>query len=144
MACQAPLSTGFSRQGCWSGLPFPSPVVIQWTWLYTVLNSDPDLYLENVCHFIYIYICCCLVAKSCLTLLHPMGCSLPGLSVHGISQAKIWEWVALSFSRVYSWPRDPMYASCVAGDSLSLSHQGSPLIYVYVYKYIMMHLYMCV
>ena len=40
-----------------------------------------------------------LVAKSYLTLCDPMGCSPPGSSIHGISQARIPEWVAISFSR---------------------------------------------
>ena len=35
----------------------------------------------------------------CLTLCDSMDCSLPGSSVHGILQAKILEWVAISFSR---------------------------------------------
>ena len=39
--------------------------------------------------------CCCLVAKSCLTLCDPMDCSPPGSSVHGISQARILERVAV-------------------------------------------------
>ena len=39
------------------------------------------------------------VAQSCLTLCDPMDCSLPGSSVHGIFQAKVLEWVAISFSR---------------------------------------------
>ena len=38
------------------------------------------------------------VTQSCLTLSHPMACSLPGSSVHGISQARILEWVAFSSS----------------------------------------------
>ena len=37
-------------------------------------------------------------AQSWLTLCDPMDCSLPGFSVHGISQARILEWVAFSFS----------------------------------------------
>ena len=41
----------------------------------------------------------CLVAKSCPTLCNPMDCSPPGSSVHGISQARILEWVAIFFSR---------------------------------------------
>ena len=45
-------------------------------------------------------ICCCLVAKLCPTLRDSMDCSLPGSSVHGISQARILEWVAISFSNV--------------------------------------------
>ena len=39
------------------------------------------------------------VAHSCLTLCHPMDCSLPGSSIHGILQARILEWVAISFSK---------------------------------------------
>ena len=40
-----------------------------------------------------------LVAKLCLTLCDPMDCSPPGSSVHGISQARILEWVVVPFSR---------------------------------------------
>ena len=46
------------------------------------------------------------VAQSCLTLCDPMDCSLPGASVHGIFQAGIPKWVAISFSRRSSRPRD--------------------------------------
>ena len=47
------------------------------------------------------------VAQSCLTLCHPMDCrSLPCSSVHGIFQARVLEWVAISFSRGSSRPRD--------------------------------------
>ena len=46
------------------------------------------------------------VAQSCPTLYNPMDCSLPGSSVHGIFQARILEWVAISFSRRSSQPRD--------------------------------------
>ena len=53
-------------------------------------------------------ICCFVlwVANLCLTLCDPMGCSPPGASVLGILQAKRLEWVAVSFSRGSSWPRD--------------------------------------
>ena len=47
--------------------------------------------------------CCCLVAKSRLTF-QPHG--PPGSSVHGIYQARMMEWVAISFSRDSSQPRD--------------------------------------
>ena len=40
-----------------------------------------------------------LAAQLCLTLCGPMNCSLPGSSVHGIFQARVLEWVAISFSR---------------------------------------------
>ena len=42
-----------------------------------------------------------------------MDWSLPGSSVHGISQARILEWVAISFSRGSSWPRNRSPASCI-------------------------------
>ena len=46
------------------------------------------------------------VAQSCPTLCDPMDCSLPGSSVHGIFQARILEWMAISFSRRSSLHRD--------------------------------------
>ena len=42
-------------------------------------------------------------------------CRLPGSSVHGISQARTLEWVAISFSRGSTWPRDWTQVSCIAG-----------------------------
>ena len=42
--------------------------------------------------------------QSCLTLCDPMDSSLPGSSVHGITQARILEWVAISSSRGSSHP----------------------------------------
>ena len=56
-----------------------------------------------------------LVPQSCPTLCDPMDCSLPGSSVQGISQARILEWVAISFSRGSSWSRDQTWVSCIAG-----------------------------
>ena len=55
----------------------------------------------------------CLVTQLCLTLCNP--CSLPGSSVHGISQARILEKVVVPFSRGSSWPRDWNQISCIAG-----------------------------
>jgi len=46
------------------------------------------------------------VAQLCMTLCDPMDYSLPGSSVHGIFQARVLEWVAISFSRGSSQPRD--------------------------------------
>ena len=40
------------------------------------------------------------VSQSCLTLSGPMDCTLPGSSVHGISQARVLEWGAIAFSRI--------------------------------------------
>ena len=51
------------------------------------------------------------VAQSYPTLFDPMDCSLPGSSVHEIFQARILEWVAISFSRGSFQPRDQTRAS---------------------------------
>ena len=56
-----------------------------------------------------------LVAQSCLILCDPMDCSPPGSSVREIFQARILEWVAMSFSRGSSQPRDGTQVSCTAG-----------------------------
>ena len=66
------------------------------------------------------------VAQSCPTLCNPMDCSLPGSSVHGIFQAIILEWVAISFSRGSSQPRDQTWVSCTVGICFHhLCQQGS-------------------
>ena len=59
-------------------------------------------------------------AQLCLTLCNPMDCSLPGSSVHGILQVRILEWVAISFSRGSSRPRDQTWASCIAGSFFTI------------------------
>ena len=65
-------------------------------------------------------LCVCFVSQSCLTLCGPMDCSPPGSSVHGIFQARLLEWDAISYSRGSSWPRDQ-------ADSLPLSLLWSPV-----------------
>ena len=60
-------------------------------------------------------VCLCEVAQSCPTLCDPVDCSPPGSSVHGILQARILGWVAISFSRGSSQPRDRTWLSCIAG-----------------------------
>ena len=42
------------------------------------------------------------VTELCPAFCNPMDCGLPGSSIHGISQARILEWVAVSFSKAYS------------------------------------------
>ena len=62
-------------------------------------------------HFVSTVLCS--VAQSCPALCGPMDCSPPGSSVHGVSQARILEWVAVSYSRGSSRPRDWTRVSCV-------------------------------
>ena len=107
VACQAPLSTGFSRQEYWSGLSFPSsgdlpnpgirPLSLMLPALAgrflttrTTWEAPPNYFLitvDTVQHS---------VAHSCLTFWFPMDCSSPGSSVHGIFKARILEKVAIS------------------------------------------------
>ena len=60
------------------------------------------------------------VTQSCPTLCNPMDCSLPGFSIHRIFQARVLEWVAISFSRGSSQPRNQTWVSCIAGRCFTL------------------------
>ena len=71
----------------WLGIEPPSPVV-----------EAQNLFFFN-CLFIWLHAGSSEVIQSCPTLCGPMNCSLPGSSVHGIFQARILEWVAISFPR---------------------------------------------
>ena len=114
VAHQAPLSVEFPRQEYWSWLPFPSQEDL----------PDPGRSNLRLLHLLYhcatwedlIYVCMCmLVTQLCLTLCDPMDCSPPGSSVRGILQAKILEWVAISFSRGSSQARDRTLFSRIVG-----------------------------
>ena len=67
-------------------------------------------------------------AQSRPTLCNPMDCSPPDSPVPGISQARIMDWVAISYSRASSlpWHWTCLLHSCLATDPLPLSHLGSP------------------
>ena len=56
-----------------------------------------------------------LVTQSCPTLCKPMDCCPPGSSVHEISQARILEWITISFSRGSSLPKYQTWVPCNAG-----------------------------
>ena len=67
------------------------------------------------CHIVTLQSCCFLVI-SCVWLFgDPIGQSPPDSSVHGISQTRILEWVAISFFRGSSWPRDQTWITSIAG-----------------------------
>ena len=59
-----------------------------------------------MCVYIYIYAVC---AQSCLTLCNPMDYSLPGSFIHGIFQARILEWISISYSSVYTHTHTHMH-----------------------------------
>ena len=105
------------------------------------------------------FLCSCLMTQSRPTLCSPMDYSLPGSSVHGILQARILEWVAISSSRGASRlgmepvsPVSPALASsfftaeppgkrgqtqapCIGSvEHLPLDHQGSPKLYLLYFE----------
>ena len=88
---QAPPSLGFSRQEHWSGVPFPSPM----------RESESEVAFPSPMHESESE-----VAQWCPTLRDPMDCNLPSSSIHGISQARVLEWVAIAFSRCK--PNEPL------------------------------------
>ena len=55
-------------------------------------------YVYYACYYFYVWSSFCFIIKSCQTLCDPIDCSPSVSSVHGISQARILEWVAISFS----------------------------------------------
>ena len=70
------------------------------------------------------------VAQLCVTICDPMDCSLPGSSIHGIFQAKVLEWVAISLSRGSSWSRGRIRSPALQADALAsepLGKQGYSL-----------------
>ena len=69
--------------------------------------------------------------QSCLTLCNPVDCSPPASSTRGIFQA---EWVAISYSRGSSWPRDQNQISCVSWIGRQIPyHLGSPSVSPYYF-----------
>ena len=70
-----------------------------------------------------------------MTLCDPVDCSLPGSSVHGSFQASILEWVAISFSRRSSRPRDWTQVSLIIGRHLASEAPGKPHNYHTIYAY---------
>ena len=80
-----------------------------------------------------IYVHVCSVAMLCLTLVIPqMDCSPSGPSVYGIFQARILEWVAISYSRGSSQPWNQTHVSCIAGRFFTTKPRRKPLNMYYI------------
>ena len=102
VAHQAPLSMGLSRQEYWSGFPSPPPghlpdpgmepaplqLLISGGFFTAESTGKPHKPV------------CAKLLQSCPTVCDPMDCNLPGPSGHEILQARILEWVAISFSNI--------------------------------------------
>ena len=78
---------------------------------------------QRVCVCVCVCVCVRTHIQSCLTLCDPMNCSPPGSSVHGISQVKILEGVAISYAWVSSRPRNRTCISCIG--RWILHHHGT-------------------
>ena len=81
------------------------PALICVSPLWRSSSNPSQAFRIGIANFFYNVVVCCLVTKSCPTLCHPMDCSWPRSSVHGIFQARTLEWVAISLSRRSSQPR---------------------------------------
>ena len=79
-------------------------------------------------------VCVCSAPQLFLPLCNPKSCTPPGSSVHGISQARILDWVATSFFRGSSKPRNQTYVSYMAGRFFTTEPSGSPKISISSYK----------
>ena len=87
--------------------PYGRPVQQSW-WVTVGATGRREQHHINKRH-------ACLAAQSCPTLCNSFACSPPASSVHGIFQARILEWVAISYLRGSFWPRDQTQVSCIVG-----------------------------
>ena len=106
-----------------------------WVHLKCILIQDTDmrvfppswlLWWSNIIFLVIIYVC---VSHSVVSDCNSMDSRPLGSSNHGILQARILEWVAISLSRGFSWPRDWTQVSYIACWFFNhLSHHGSSLL----------------
>ena len=88
-------------------------------------------------------VCVCVRAQSlqlCLILCNPRDRSPHGSSVHGILQARILEWIAISFSKGSSQPRDHTHVSCISDGLFTTEPLGKPLIPSILYTFYLRNL----
>ena len=117
-----PLSSWLNHMGCGFLIHFISYKVRESKWL-----SRNTHQIHFFCKYLHNQVVYCnsflyylvqkvkvLITWSCPTLCDPTECSPPGSSVHGILQERILEWVAISFPKGTSWPRDQTWVSCIA------------------------------
>ena len=104
----------FFLQSLLSSCLFPSPTNSKPFCLAPFSFSDTLAFLWFLDLFsVFLHLLYCLVTQSCLTLCNPVDCIPPGSSLHGISQARILEWVAISSSRGPSRSRAQTQVSCI-------------------------------
>ena len=101
------------------GLPFLNvhecPVVlVLFVVFYCLYSFDHDwlTIFREIAFWVFCVMCLC--AQSCPVLWDPMDCSPQIYSVHWIFQARLLDWVAISYSRRSSWTRDQTWVSCIS------------------------------
>ena len=111
-------SLGLHRVGHdWSDLAAAAAAAVILHPLTSWCLQRPLIYSLSLCCAVL----CCALLLSCVRLCDLVDCSLPGSSVHGILQARILEWDAISYSRGSSWLRDGTcipHVSCIGGQIL--------------------------
>ena len=126
--------------GRWTRNNRTTKTTLMRSYLYKSHNLASDWLIISAWAIASVCVCVCVCARvcahtgvkslqSCLTRCDPMDCSPPGSSVHGTLQTRLLEWVAMSFSRGSSRPRDQTcisYVSCVGRQVLyHQRHLGS-------------------
>ena len=116
------------------GRGVPSNLQVQWGGQFdwnTVCEESGRRWARRYSWARYIALCMC-CSQFCPTLCNPLGCSLPRSSAHEIFHARILGWVAISYSKGYSWPRDHTRVSCfpaLAGRFFTTTApQGKPVL----------------
>ena len=116
---------------------------MDWVNKMNVKNANQVLRnLKRMRIFVIIYIFSLFLCVHCQSVMFdsfiPVDCRLPGSSVHEILQARILEWVAISFSRESSQPKDRTWVSCVRE-----AHKDLSIYYIYM-PICMYNVYACV
>ena len=109
----------------WHNMLLQKPNIKKATWKYFVENFRVDFKEFSTWLSIKPMCLCAQLFQSCPTICNPMDYSLPGSSVHGIFQARILEWVAITSSRGSSQPRYWIQVSCIAGSVCNAGEPGS-------------------
>ena len=121
------------------------------TWSHVFLKSSSFWHWIELCVSLIgctVCVCVCVCVRACThakllqlcpTLCHAMDCSPPDSSVHGILQARMVEWVAISSFSGSSWPRDRTRGSWIAGSFFTTEPLGSPGCIVPIHKVFPLH-----
>ena len=111
----------FSRAQLWLKNNSENSLVVQWLRLCTPNAGGPD-----PCSGTRLHVCVYVFVLRCVRLHDPVDCSPTGSSVHGISQARVLEWVAMPPPGDLPDPGMEPAISCTAATSLPLPRLGSP------------------